>query len=175
MPHTIPIGGAGCSLRCRFGAVRKSLSYERSLSKWERGANEGTSARPSRPTAADDANMRDRPSLPASQKKRGKINVGTATSEEREELPLALAPLVTDEAGRALGQLHHSATLRVPMPMIKKSACRGRRRKMTSIGGESNTARNIPHSMKTFAGYHSLCLHSNLLYPHVEPQLAKCI
>ena len=111
--------------------------------------------------------MRDRPSL--LRKKRGKINVGTATSEEREELPLALAPLVTDEAGRALGQLHHSATWRVPMPMIKKSACRGRRRKMTSIGGESNTARNIPHSMKTFAGYHSLCLHSNLLYAHVEP------
>ena len=59
--HTIPIGDAGCS--CRFGAVRKSLSYERSLSKRERGANEGTSARPagraSRPAAADDANMRD--------------------------------------------------------------------------------------------------------------------
>ena len=44
VPHTIPIGDAGCS--CRFGAVRKSLSYERSLSKRERGANEGTSARP---------------------------------------------------------------------------------------------------------------------------------
>ena len=31
VPHTIPIGDAGCSRR--FGAVRKSLSYERSLSK----------------------------------------------------------------------------------------------------------------------------------------------
>ena len=61
-------------LQRRFGAVRKSLSYERSLSKWERGANEGTSARarpsglPLRPVAANDANMRDSPSLPASQK-----------------------------------------------------------------------------------------------------------
>ena len=164
VPHTIPIGGAGCS--CRFGAVRKSLSYERSLSKWERGANEGTSGRPSRPAVADDANMRDSPSL--LRKKRGKINVGTATSEEREELPLALAPLVTDEAGRAQGRLHHSASWRVPMPMIKKSACRGRRTKMTSFGGESNTARNIPHSMKTFAGRIPLSL------PSFQSPLCAC-
>ena len=81
-----------------------------------------------RPSVADDANMRDSPSLPGFAKKRGKINVGTATSEEREELPLALAPLVTDEAGRAHGRgrasgLHHSASRRTPM--IKKSASWG--------------------------------------------------
>ena len=120
MPHTIPIGDAGCS--CRFGAVRKSLSYERSLSKWERGANEGTLDIRPRPPA-----RRVRPSrmmricviVPPSllrKKKRGKINVGTATSEEREELPLALAPLVTDEEGRAQGRLHHSAARRAPIP-----------------------------------------------------------